>query len=964
MIYKFPIFIFLFLHLLNAQGQSIRISGKIIDKQTLEGIPFAHISIETTPIGAISDLYGDFILDYPKHLQSGVISISCLGYKTVKVSLSSISGLPLEISLQQNTVELQEVVVKPEDPLNLLKEAIRKIPENYDTSSTVLSGNYKMSSLLEDKNIRYTEAFIDIFKRPYQTYSEDNNFLGDSIHLREARIKRNEIEDWKLRVMLPWEKSLYMLENRDIVKEFGSKKNAFQRFIKSYLFDIEKMLMINGRHTYMISLKPKKNKKNTYWNGHIYLDEETKAFVKFDLVSTPKMFKKLRADIGYIIISKLYKVKYKQGEWKESVSYQLIGDKWHFKEVNSSKQFLVSSKKREMDLAPVNVNLHYRTNDVKSNIAFSDTVDFLNPKEPEWMAEKSMVDKYRASFWSKLDKERGVMPSGAFITKNDRKAIEKKTYTFSRLDTLQGKLTPLRTCFDVGFYHLTVEVLPQEEIIKGSSLIRFKVIDATDRIQIDLYSGMSVDSIIYQGKAISFKREFNAIYINFPEILPKGTIDEVIVYFSGRPVDLNPEIPMYGSFLWAEDENGNPWLQAICQGYGASGWWPNKDHLSDEPDSAAISVITPSDLDVVANGRLQRKIQLENGKTRFDWFVSYPINNYNLTLNVGKYAHFKDKYVNGQDTIDLDYHVMPYNLENARKKVEMVKPMFKTYEKFFGKYPFSHDGFKLVETPYAMEHQSCVSVGAEYFGASSNLDFENAKPDLENGVIDAGIVLHETAHEWWGNSVSCTDNAELWIHEAFATYAEALYIEDHYGYEDSQVYLNSMKKEVKNQAPIIGKFDVNHIHYDIGDMYFKGALMLNTLRHMINNDSLWFSLLKGIQSEFKYKSATTTQIVQFINQKTRTDYTPFFDEYLKFPKIPKLELVFEKKKRKTYLHHRWVSNVESFKMPVKYTISDKGTGYLFPTSNWQKTEFADLNKGDFNVNSDQLYIHVEMKDSK
>lgn len=962
LILKFLIFT-MFTCILKIQGQTVSIKGKIVDKQTLEAVPFAHVIIENTQIGAISDLYGDFILNYPRQYQTSMLRISCLGYKPIKISLHSVKQSASKIMLEQNVVQLNEVIVKPEDPLDLLKEAVRKIPENYDTTANMLSGYYKMSSLLADKTIKYTEAFIDIFKFPDHGYREDGKPLGDSISLREVRIKASEIKDWKLNAMLPWEKSIYNLPHRDVVKEFSSEKNAFNKFVRSYKFDIEKMILINGRRTFKIRVTPKKNKKHAYWNGHIYIDELSMAFVKVDFISTDILFKKLKRHLPYILASKLYKVNYDAGEWKESINFQLIGDKWYFNEVNSSRYFLVSSKKRNMDRVPVNVTLHYGTDSVKSNVVYSDTLDFLNPQERWWIKEKYIANKYRDSFWEAFDQQRGIVSDDVFLGKNDSINQKKEGYTFTRLDTLQGALTPLRTCFDVGFYHLDVELLPGQEIIKGNSLIRFKVVDPADRIQIDLYSGMSVDSIIYRGKMLGFEREFNAIYVDFPETLRRDSVEEINVYFSGRPVDFDPEIPLYASFLWVEDLNGNPWLQAICQGYGASGWWPNKDHLSDEPDSAAISITVPPDLNVVANGRLRNRTPLENGKTRFDWFVSYPINNYNLTLNAGKYAHFQDKYTNGTDTLDLDYHVMPYNLERAKKKTKMVKPMLRTYEKFFGAYPFPRDGFKLVETPHAMEHQSCVALGFEYFAEPDDADPETTQPDFGSGDIDFQIVLHETAHEWWGNSVSCTDNAELWIHEAFATYAEALYIEDHYGYANSQIYLNAMKQWVNNKTPIIGKFNVNHIHYDISDMYYKGALMLNTFRHMIDNDSVWFSLLKGIQSEFKYKIVTTEHIVQYINQNTGTDCTWFFDQYLRNTGIPKLELAFENNKGKKLMKYRWVADVNGFKMPVKYTVGKGVPGLLHPTVNWKKVELPESGKEEVNVNTEQFYINVEVKDA-
>lgn len=955
---KLVVFVFTLVQSQTMFGQPIQVSGKILDTKTGEGIPFAHIVIEDTKILAISDLYGHYVLDVTTPYRNSHLKVSCVGYKSVRVPLNGLAQTALHISLEQDVVELREVVVKPENPVNLMREAFSRIPENYDTSTTMLSGYYKTTSLLEDKNAQYVEAFVDIFKPPYKAKPEYKTPPGDSIRVRQIRTRPGEISDWKVNTMLPWEKTIYLLENRDVVKEFGLKNNSFNKFIASYEFDIENFVMINGRSTYMIRLIPRKNKKFAYWNGHIYIDEETKAFVKIDLMSTPKLFRQLKSDLGYIILSKLYAVNYDKGEWKESIMYERSGDKWYFKEVNSSKHFLISSRKRNMENVPANVTLHYRTDSIISDVVMTDSIDFLLNK---WNHIPGHL--YDSSFWTAFDQQRGIVTEHANYRHDNKIVNDTEPYTFTRLDTLQGALTPLRTCFDVGFYHLDIEVVPDEEIIKGSSLILFRVTQPTDRIQVDLYSGMNIDSIVHRGMKLNFAREYNAVYVNFPSTLPVGAVEDIKVFFAGRPVDLDTKIPLYASFLWAEDEEGNPWVQAICQGYGASGWWPNKDHLSDEPDSAAISVTVPNNLDVVGNGRIRNKTQLASDKIRYDWFITYPINNYNITLNVGKYAHFSDEYINGTDTLDLDYYVLPYNLESARRKTAVVKPMLKTYEKYFGKYPFPNDGFKLIETPHAMEHQSCVAIGPDYFRESEAFDFETNNPDVGKGYLDFQIVLHETAHEWWGNNVSCTDNAELWIHESFATYAEALYVEDHYGYENSLVYLNALKKDVHNKYPIIGKFNVNHIHYNIGDMYGKGALILNTLRHVINNDSTWFAVLKGIQSTFKYKTVTTENIVDYINQKTKTNYTYFFGQYLRFQKIPVLELMFESVGGKDYVSYRWVTDREGFNMPIKYTANRREPAYLYPSNTWQKTEVPGAGEDTFQVDTDRFYVSVKIVDT-
>ena len=950
---KFSYFLIVFLVSLSPVGAQTMLEGRVIDKNTGLGIPFAHVALENTSSGAITDLYGKFVFSFPDGIQGRNLTVSCVGYKTVRLSPADWSGQPILIRLELDIVELKEVVVTPEDPVKLIEEAVRRIPENYDTTATMLSGYYKVSSLLEEKNINYTEAFIDIFKPSYHAYVENSKTPGDSIRIRYARTKPKEINDWKLDIMLPWEKSIYQLEYRDVVKDFSTKDKSFRKFMSNYDFELENLVVIDGRNTYMIKLLPRKHKKEAYWNGYIYLDQETKAFVKWDIESTPKIFRQLKADLGYIILSKLYKLHYQKGEWKESIRYRRIGDKWHFSDVNSSKQFLVSSKKRNLENAPVNVTLHYRMDSVKSNAVISDSIDFL-PHGWGWQTGDHINKRYDSAFWRGFDRRHGIA-SDDNVYQVEGTDSTRAVYKISRLDTLQGALTPLRSCFDVTFYHLDVEILPAEEIIQGSNLIRFEVVEPTSRIQVDLFSEMIIEQITWRDQVLSFTREYNAVYVDFPYPLKKGEVEEIKVFYSGRPVDVDPRIPMYAAFLWAEDENANPWFQAICQGYGASGWWPNKDHLSDEPDSAALSYTIPSDLGLIANGRLRSKTTLPGNRTRYEWAVSYPINNYNVTLNAGDYKHIHDTYVNSGDTLDLDYYVLPYHLENAKQRLSIVKPMLHTFEKYFGKYPFYRDGFKLVESPHAMEHQSCVAIDAGYFD-------DPEPPSFSEGNINFSIVLHESAHEWWGNNVSCTDNAELWLHESFARYAEALYIEDHYGYDASQQYLNQMKKTVANKNPVIGPGDINYIHHGDMDMYEKGALMLNTLRHVIGNDSTWFALLKGIQEEFRFQTIDTDDLVKYVSQRAGTGYGPFFDQYLRHPAIPVLELAIETTDGMSYVRYRWVTAVPNFTMPVRCMLRNGEWVLLHPTTEWQKKEYFMASIGPIDVDTNRYYIDFRVRE--
>lgn len=931
-------------------SQNLSVRGKIIDKTSKEAIPFVNVGNSQSNTSTVADLNGNFTLSIPKGTRD--IRLSCMGYKPVLVTVTQGSSA-LTIEMEQDLITLQTVDVKPLDPQSLMREALQRIPENYGIDTTALSGYYKNYTLLGDKNLRYTEAFVDIYKPPFVFHDNKKNITGDSIIVREVRTKPSEIDDWKIMMLTPWEVGIHLLQGRDVARDFTSTVMS-EDWLKSYLFELEDLVNFEGRPTYKIKLHPKNFKKYGIWQGYIYLDEETKAFAKWDIRSDEKVFRRLTSNAGYIMVTNLYKFHYKEGEWREMIQHKMQDGRWYLDEVNSEKNFIVNSKKRDMDMLPLVQKLYYKTSAFTKNPVMPDS-GFLS--HDQGRAVKLFEANYRPEFWREFDKSKGIETDDRnYGMKNN--FPEYKPYQFSRLDTLKGTLTPLRTAFDVGFYHLDVEVFPALEEIKGSSLIRFKIVEPTDKIQIDLYSGMKIDSIVQRSRRLDFEREYDAVYVSFGENLQKGEIEEIKVYFGGRPLDFDPLTPMFASFLWFTDDNGNPWIQAICQGYGASGWWPNKDHLSDEPDSVSISITNPSDLVAVSNGRRVEKVELENGKTRTTWQVSYPINNYNITLNIGKYGQIAKIFPSQEGELDVEYHVMDNHLENVPSKFVTTEKALNTFEKYFGPYPFPRDGIKFLETPHAMEHQSAVALGFEYFQNGENED-TGTKPDFAAGELPDQILLHEFAHEWWGNSVSCTDNAELWIHEAFATYAESVFIEEQYSYEDALDFLNSMQPSISNKKPVIGHFGVNHVHYNIGDMYSKGALFLNTLRHVIDNDSLWFGIIKGIPQDFKYQSINTGQILEYFNQRTGTDFTPLFDQYLRLTEIPILEIQMKEKPSGNILQYRWKANAEGFAMPISYQAASGEKKWISPNSDWQKLELGITEIKDLDFHTDRFYFKIE-----
>ena len=525
--------------------------------------------------------------------------------------------------------------------------------------------------------------------------------------------------------------------------------------------------------------------------------------------------------------------------------------------------------------------------------------------------------------------------------------------TFTKADSLRGKLTPLRTCFDVTYYRLDIKVDPGQQFISGSNKIQFRATTDFDRMQIDLVDNMKIEKIIFNEKSLKFHRDMTAVSIDYPVKLKKNKIYDVAIFYSGKP-QVAKRPPWDGGLVWSKDERGNPWVAVTVQGDGAMLWWPNKEHQSDEPDSMLLSVAIPETLMNISNGRLRNKTKLNNGWTRWDWFISYPINNYNVTLNIAKYARFDDIFVSADgDTLTLDYYVLPYNLEKAKKQFEQVKPMLSCFEKLFGKYPFYRDGFKLVEGPHTgMEHQSAVAYGNFYRNGY------RGRASSEYGLMFDFIIIHETAHEWWGNSVTSKDIADMWIHESFGAYAEALYVECLYGYDAYLIYQNGKKFGVVNDRPIIGQYDVNNPGSH--DMYNKGSLILHTLRHVIAKDSLWFAILYGIQEEFKYQTVTAEDIFSYINKMTGADFNYFYDQYFRHTSIPELEVIVTKQGQKISARYKWHADVKDFKMPVKVTIKPGKFEFIYPETDWKTTELNISQPEQFKIAEDLFYLKTDL----
>ena len=529
---------------------------------------------------------------------------------------------------------------------------------------------------------------------------------------------------------------------------------------------------------------------------------------------------------------------------------------------------------------------------------------------------------------------------------------------FSLSDSLRGSLSSYRSCYDVYYYDLNVTIDDEnKELINSHTDFYITSLEDFDNIQIDLFSNLEINSIVFNETKLNFKRKFNAVFIDFPEIIKKGENIKFRVNYEGKPRKaVNP--PWDGGFSWDYDKNKNPWIGVSCQGLGASSWWPCKDHQSDEPDSMRITCTVRSPLKVVSNGKLISNksgydLKLKSKVNTSSWFVSYPINNYNVTLCAADYAHFSDYYLSNSDTLFLDYYVLTYNETKAKEHFKQVKPMLECFEEYFGQYPFINDGFSLVETPYlGMEHQSAIAYGNNY------LPGYNGNKNFIAGLDFDYIIVHETGHEWWGNSITTNDIADMWIHEGFCTYSEVIYVECMYGYETMLEYVNNQKRFVRNDKPIVGPYNVNK--KGSNDMYQKGSLMLHTLRNLINDDELWFSILKGISIDFKYKVLDGKDIIEYINRKVDFNLSLFFNQYLFNSKIPIFEYKIQKEGREYVLLYRW-NAIKDFDMKLLINDGEKNI-WISPNSEWKEYTIGNIDIKNFSIRDDLFYVDTKKVD--
>jgi len=507
---------------------------------------------------------------------------------------------------------------------------------------------------------------------------------------------------------------------------------------------------------------------------------------------------------------------------------------------------------------------------------------------------------------------------------------------YSHADSLKGSYSKERSWWDVTHYDLHVRFNITDSSVSGYNVIHYKVLRSFQVMQVDLMIPMMIDSVIQDSKKLQWRNDGNAHFISLTSAQTVGSLKRAIIYFHGKPrAAKNP--PWDGGVVWSADPHHNPFISVACQGMAAQVWFPNKDHMADEADSASMHFTVPRTLVAVSNGRL-RGIAMDGNEVTYSWAVVNPINNYNIIPYIGKYIMFTDTFNGRAGVLDLSYWVLQDNYETAKAHFIQVKSMLRCFEDWFGPYPFYADGYKLVEAPFlGMEHQSAIAYGNGFRQGYLGRDLSGTGWGLKWDFI----IVHESGHEWFGNSISAGDVADNWIHEGFTAYSENLLTECLYGKKAGSEYVIGTRKAVLNDKPVIADYNVN-----AGgslDVYYKASNMLHTIRQVVNNDSLWKEMLRALNANFRHKVVTTRQVEGFMSSFLKMDLQPVFNQYLRTVKIPVLEYRVKRKK----LLYRWNNCVRDFNMRVLVNV-DGTTQWISPLPKWQTldTPAKDLSADD------------------
>lgn len=515
----------------------------------------------------------------------------------------------------------------------------------------------------------------------------------------------------------------------------------------------------------------------------------------------------------------------------------------------------------------------------------------------------------------------------ALLPSGENRAQDK---VFTRADTLRGSITEERAWWDAVHYDIAVEPDYGSMTLAGSVRLRFRVLATGRTMQLDLQAPMEIGKVEWEGRPLDVTRDGNAWHVRFPEAPPTGSLQTLAISYLGKP-QVAKRPPWDGGWIFTRDTQGRPWMSVACQGLGASVWYPCKDHQSDEPDSAALSITVPDTLVAVGNGRLRSRTPQPGGRTTYRWAVTNPINLYNIIPYIGKYVSWGETHPGEAGPLACTYHVLDYELEKAKEQFKQVPGMLSCFEHWFGPYPFYADGYQLVQAPHlGMEHQSAVAYGNGFRNGYRGNDLSGTGWGLKWDFI----IVHESGHEWFGNNISSKDVADMWVHESFTNYSETIFTGCQSGPKAGSEYVAGTRRLVRNDIPVVGRYGVND--EGSGDMYYKGGNMIHYMRQLFRDDERFRLALRAMNDTFRHATVTYDEVVGFWSRQAGMDLSPLFHQYLRTTQIPTLSY----RLRGRQLEYRWTNCIGGYEIPVKVMLEGKTERWLKPTTSWHSVRLS------------------------
>ena len=468
--------------------------------------------------------------------------------------------------------------------------------------------------------------------------------------------------------------------------------------------------------------------------------------------------------------------------------------------------------------------------------------------------------------------------------------------------TSGGKLSKNQLAIDVRHYDIRLKVDPKRKMISGYVDIKIKIIDKVSFIELDLLNQYFISKITIGGVTTPFKHHDNKIFIKAQDIDVNSTILVTVEYKGKPPIAENP--PWSGGFTWSKSKDGYPWVGVSCQANGSLLWYPSKEHPSDEPESADIHITVPKPLSVASNGNLQSIIDHKNKWTTWHWSTKYSINPYNINFTIGHFDLIERIVPSLGKPLKVQFYVLKESLEGSQKLIDQVEVFIEFFTRNFGQFPWIEEKLGIVNTPYfGMEHQTVIAYGNEYKNNEKGYDF---------------LLFHEMAHEWWGNYLSVSDWSDFWIHEGFAVYSEALYIEEKHGFEEyNSFFTKNILKKIPQSKPIVLERN-STMNQVVGlDPYYKGAFVLHMLRYLVGDED-FFKILEDLlhsKKQLPNNQVTTSDFIDIVHSVIETNIDWFFKVYLYENQYPVISQKISHGSNHTFVELFWEN--KGFSMPVE-----------------------------------------------